>query len=774
MADEETQRIAILLQARDRDFHRAMDRNNKLIARFGKQADRDVSRASRAIDSNLSKISNSIGGLAKGAVAGVFAGALAAVTTQLRATVSGIAAIGDEARRAGLDLDRFQELKFVAKQNRIGVDSLVDGMKELQLRADEFITTGTGAGADAFARLGLGAEYLKRRLEDPSELMLEIVDRLEGMDRAARIRIADEVFGGTGGERFVELIDQGDEGLRRTIERAHEVGAVMDQEMIEKAAELDRRFSEIAASLGAMFKTITVEGVSAVADFGDALEERRDEAEEIIDLYQRLRDAADQPLGNGSIENAGSQELIDAAENAYMLNVQYGILADRAELVAEALRGQAGALREAGYGEQATNLHRIAGELVAVSAGLREGGPEAQEMAERLTDVQGEAASAVDALQGIDGVNFFQVGLALQGLVGQLAAVAQQAVSTNAAVAALPSVPVPFDARRVSSYEDRLEPQLAPEPQVPATRPQARQAITLPPIIADGGGGSGGGSRGSGSGGGGGGGSAEKSDYQRELEATRESIAKLEAEAVELVAVAESGREVGDALAYARKRAELLYAAQASGQEITPALRAEIDALAESYSSAGDAADAAADRLDRINENAQRGADAMTDLFGGIIDGSTSARDALGQLLLQLAKVQMQRAATSAAGGGGAAGAIFGSIGSALSGRRATGGAVQAGQPYLINENTPRSEVMVPSQSGAVLNVPQAQAALRGAAGGQGGQSGTVELVLRAADGVTVETVQNTAGAMIRQNNAQRDAAFNGRARRAVQNPHED
>ncbi|MBB5515756.1 TP901 family phage tail tape measure protein [Rubricella aquisinus] len=45
--------------------------------------------------------------------------------------------------------------------------------------------------------------------------------------------------------------------------------------------------------------------------------------------------------------------------------------------------------------------------------------------------------------------------------------------------------------------------------------------------------------------------------------------------------------------------------------------------------------------------------------------------------------------------------------------RRAGGGTVRAGQPYLVNENTPRSEWFVPSQSGGILNVSQAQAAFR-------------------------------------------------------------
>lgn len=46
-------------------------------------------------------------------------------------------------------------------------------------------------------------------------------------------------------------------------------------------------------------------------------------------------------------------------------------------------------------------------------------------------------------------------------------------------------------------------------------------------------------------------------------------------------------------------------------------------------------------------------------------------------------------------------------------GARAGGGPVRMGLPYLVNENTPRSEWFVPSRSGGVLNVGQAQAAFR-------------------------------------------------------------
>lgn len=36
------------------------------------------------------------------------------------------------------------------------------------------------------------------------------------VDRAARIRVADEIFGGTGGERFVELMARSEGELRQT------------------------------------------------------------------------------------------------------------------------------------------------------------------------------------------------------------------------------------------------------------------------------------------------------------------------------------------------------------------------------------------------------------------------------------------------------------------------------------------------------------------------------------------------------------------------------
>ncbi|MGZ2442029.1 phage tail tape measure protein [Sinorhizobium medicae] len=193
----------------------------------------------------------------------------AASVTALRDAAGAIASIGDEARRAGLDVKSFQELKFVAEQNRVGVDALTDGIKELNLRADEFIVTGGGSAAEAFQRLGYSAEDLKQKLEDPADLFTEIIGRLGELDKAAQIRIMDEIFGGAGGEQFVQLIEAGEAGIRDTIQAANDLGIVLDEQMIQKAADVDRKFNMLATTVGTKLKSAIVSAADSLAEFID-------------------------------------------------------------------------------------------------------------------------------------------------------------------------------------------------------------------------------------------------------------------------------------------------------------------------------------------------------------------------------------------------------------------------------------------------------------------------------------------------------------------------
>ncbi len=657
MASEETERIEIILAARDRDLNRAIDRSNKLIAKFERDARRNTGRATREINRNLDRSAERFVAFGRAGAAALAALAASATTGAIRRTVRGIAEIGDQARRSGLGVDEFQALKFVAEQTRIPIDSLVDGMKELSLRGDEFVATGAGPAVESFQRLGLSAQDLAQQLHDPSELLLEIFKRMEDLDRAAQIRVADEIFGGTGGERFVELMAQGAGGIRTMMGQAREAGAILDSEVIQKADEIDKRFSAMTSHVGAALKALSLDvvqvGVNWADGIGAVVTPERDQAADGIHFAKSLLSE------------------VQAINTALITTNQ-----------------------------RSDQLAALAVKLRSVVRAFESGDINLDTFTHALKAIIEDGNTAVDTVAALDDI-------AVDGLISRINALAG-ALKTVATEAATVAAAIPAAVTHSNEPDQRIgEPVIGISPLAPVTSPRP---VPPPndidfgvPIVPAGGGGA-----------------ASGDSYLDQVARYRDEIAQLELEAAQLVLVAEGGRQLGDALEYARVKAELLYAAQKEGREVTPELAAEIDDLASSLVAVGAEADAAADKLARIQDNARRGADAMADLFYGILSGSMSAEDAVARLLAQIAQAQLA-AAFNGMAANSPTGGFLSILGSLLSGGRASGGPVTAGQPYLVNENTANSEIFVPSQSGAVLNVPQAQAALSGSGGGGGG-----------------------------------------------------
>ncbi len=282
MANDE-ERLIVAVEARMAQLEREMKRASRIFGNEMGGMERRAKQAGDKLESTLGKAASRVGGLMKnfaaGFVGGFVAGGVTGIVGNLGKVAAGIAEIGDQAKRAGVTTEVFQEWSIVAEQARIPVDALTDGLKELSLRGDEFATTGKGSAAEAFGRLGYGAEELKRKLADPSALLLEIIDRLGKFDKAAQIRISDELFGGTAGERFVELLDRGADSIRNTIDEAHRLGNILDSDVITRAAEVDRQFKIVSQTVGTALKSAIIDALAALQEFIDrfnSFEARRD------------------------------------------------------------------------------------------------------------------------------------------------------------------------------------------------------------------------------------------------------------------------------------------------------------------------------------------------------------------------------------------------------------------------------------------------------------------------------------------------------------------
>lgn len=705
----------------ERGMKTAIDKQRKAADQMERRAKQSADR----INDTYGKMSNGIGAsfsklgklalpFAGGLLAGVAAGGVAGIVGNLDRMAQGIAAVGDEAARAGLSSQAFQEWRFVADQNRVSVDALVDGFKELSLRSDEYISTGIGPAAEAFGRLGISADSLKEKLKDPSALMLEILGRLEGFDKAAQIRIADEIFGGTGGEQFVQLIGQGEQALRATIDRAYEAGAVLDDELIQRAAEIDRRFGELTSRVGTFAKTAVVEIAAAgleLADFRDRLdgifasegEGRSILGDEVYDALARDRQAVD-----------------DQADALRRLDAEYQRAAETADRAGMAMAGAIGTLDGFGYDRAADSLRGVYSEMQELTRSFRDGEISGEAFTARLTDLETAAQAAFAELEAGDRVTFGGVISQLDSLGGVITGIISLAASMKAAIAdaagvgaatqqgtalrqrqdaeaaSMDSLNAQRDtldrftdaetARNTATSEQlRLQREVeavrtrAGEAGAPITNRQATEAAQASLAADDARREAEQAARGSGAGagaGGAGGGSspAKLEGLAAEAKAIRDKTAALQIEAGVLAEVATSQTRHADAAGYADAKVRLLSAAQEQGRTITSAQMAEIDRMAEAYSRAGNAAEIAGkklrDQARQSSEAMQTGADAVGSIIDSAMNGSASLADTLSNLGKQIIRniilQQIYNAISKSSGGGGILGTAMSALGSGL------------------------------------------------------------------------------------------------------------
>lgn len=197
--------------------------------------------------------------------AGIAAASVAFGVGMVRASMQATAEIQRNAKMAGISVEAYQELEHVARQYQVTTDALTDGMKELSLRADEFAVTGAGSAKEAFERLGYTQDAVNKKLGDTPALFEEIVRKLEDVDQAAKIRIADEIFGGQGGEQFTALINGGSRALEGMKKEARDLGLVMSAEMVEKTADAKIEMDNLSKIISSQFAIAVAEAAPDLA-----------------------------------------------------------------------------------------------------------------------------------------------------------------------------------------------------------------------------------------------------------------------------------------------------------------------------------------------------------------------------------------------------------------------------------------------------------------------------------------------------------------------------
>jgi hypothetical protein len=426
---------------------------------------------------------------------------------------------------------------------------------------------------------------------------------------------------------------------------------VIDDELIGRASELDRKFGDLQTRIGNMFKTGIIDAAT------------------MLGLVERTahsmpfdRDRTAQVFGDGladSLKKTG-----DIGENTLAtiedLVVEYDALQSEALDVAAQLNDASIAMQGLGQIDAANALRDVAARMFDAVAQFKDGTISGDDLRRKLADVTTEAGNSIDGLADLDRARLTGVVGAVGDLLAAIAAVPERVQTARAAIQSLNGLGAPvLDPYRfapptkeslatLSAVKSSPRPRGAPSLLGEAAKPTAS-----------------------------GGGGRSSDEYARTVESLNREVAALEAEALALTGAASAGKDYGDVLEFAKKKAQLLTVAQREGKTVTPELVAEIDKLAKAYAVAGAKAGEAEERLKKIEEAGKRGAEAVTDIFMGVLTGAKSAGEALKDLLLEILKVQLQKRVLGMfenAGSGSFLGVIGGLLGFARGGYTGPGG----------------------------------------------------------------------------------------------------
>jgi len=142
-----------------------------------------------------------------------------------------------------------------------------------------------GTTPNKFKELGVEIAYTSGGAMDANETFLNVIDRLNGIKNPAeRARVASELLG-KGWQGMAELIGQGSDKLRKSLDQVS--GAkVVDQKELEQARKFRQQMDDLGDSVGDLSMAIGSDLLPAVIALADAFLFVYEKAKQFFDLMQ--------------------------------------------------------------------------------------------------------------------------------------------------------------------------------------------------------------------------------------------------------------------------------------------------------------------------------------------------------------------------------------------------------------------------------------------------------------------------------------------------------
>lgn len=209
----------------------------------------------------------SASGAAAVTVVGGLVGALAKSTMDMSKTADDLLTLSTQ---TSLTTDQLQEFEYASELVDVSTDTLRGSLVKLTNNM-QTAATGTGSAAEAFKKLHVKVSDSSGKLKDNYEVFLKTIDALGKMkNETERDALAMDIFGRSATD-LNPLIEAGSGRLKELAEQAHEVGYVVDNEMLQSFGELDDAMQKLDKQGDAVKRSFAEALLPIITAFAEAL-----------------------------------------------------------------------------------------------------------------------------------------------------------------------------------------------------------------------------------------------------------------------------------------------------------------------------------------------------------------------------------------------------------------------------------------------------------------------------------------------------------------------
>ena len=184
-----------------------------------------------------------------------------AIANAARQTLSWADDLGDLAQTLGVTTEKVQALQYAAVANGSSVEEVNQAMLRFTQAVGDAATAG-GPLLERMQQLGINVRDANGQIMGMGELLPQVANAIANATTAQeKLSIATDFFGRQAAPSMVRLLGEGAQKLTELEAAALSAGAVLDEETIKKAAEVNSQFELLTLTLGNKFKSAILETI---------------------------------------------------------------------------------------------------------------------------------------------------------------------------------------------------------------------------------------------------------------------------------------------------------------------------------------------------------------------------------------------------------------------------------------------------------------------------------------------------------------------------------